>query len=928
MFGLEKQLFNKIFDRLLPVRPADYLHTQSESLSKILPYENSFFDEGREVFILSDGALGTMWEMEPIAHEVLSMSDLEFRVQTICELFDMIVSDRITFQIMYSSKPSDAFRKPDYMEKPETFAQECMVDRVRMIESLAENPGKRPKLKRTKIYLTLRTEGKKRLGLDSKINSSESAAFEDMAAIIQETLAELREKSGIVEAHYETKVKKGLRRCEQGDLISILRDRLHSESTKRTSKHYTSSTDRIEHGRISDNILNGNIEWAPDAIASGDDLIEVLSWSSQPNKEYVGMMTELMKAKVPIDCIVNIRPNNRDEDLAGLSEELKGGGDSKRERQKKEVYETEDRIVYGEKLLSVSFHVLYRNLDLSFRDDRELRGGATFATEFTNSAIPVFVENYAAYPIFMGCLPLCYSKNISGFLRRERRPLSKTIGSYLPLFSGSLGVREFGQLMQARSGEALWTDHRASDTNPHVTILGSSGGGKSFYVSNYLTSEFAKHPDLMTFIIDSITSYEYLTKTIGEEHGRDFVKPPAKFPNLFKGEIDENRLPSIISVLSVAVGLVSKTEISATEMVLLSDSILKTYRDNQSFSKEEFIMSDDPDSLGEYHEKKGQIRLPRLSDVVDSFNTVCDIKNISPEVAISLRDKLIPFFGSGPYALIFDRTEYQEPAAKAPGITLYDLELINSDPILTTITSLIIVSDIERQVNDPINKGRMGCLVVDEAGENLKGDTPELVQFIKKAFTTFRKKNIVCKVITNDPEHYELPALRSARAIAANEIILPMDPDAITVMEGLYDGKGMFSNPYYYELVKSLVKRDGAFSELFYIGNAFKGTFAYVPTGFDYWLAVNKDEDRYNIESIRERGLNLRQTVTLLAKTFPMGVRGANGKLRHLSNDEIDSLHTQFVEHHKLKPIDRQGATANPLPSGAYQTSLDQEISL
>jgi hypothetical protein len=73
-------------------------------------------------------------------------------------------------------------------------------------------------------------------------------------------------------------------------------------------------------------------------------------------------------------------------------------------------------------------------------------------------------------------------------------------------------------------------------------VLASSGGGKSFWLANYLCGEKALFPDSLDFIIDNKTSYEVFAKVFGQEGGYILAKPPQTFPNVFLGQADEDRV--------------------------------------------------------------------------------------------------------------------------------------------------------------------------------------------------------------------------------------------------------------------------------------------------------------------------------------------------------------------------------------------------
>ena len=842
---------------------------QNEKISDFLPYEECITKNGRDLFILTDGSIGVMWEITPIAHECLSNEEIETALERVSQIFDICKSDKVSMQFIYSSSRSSRCDLPDYYNNPKHLAHSIMSSRVDHVCGSKDDK----KLVSKKVYLALRVSNSLAMSL---IKSKNPRVYEYVQKSFSKTMSELENKASLIESHFKTRVGVGLERLCGGEVVSYIRKRLHSSSFRENNSKLINGFSGAGSNRLSDALMYECVEWQPSEIKLGDsEREEVLSWSNQPNKEYSGMLTEILKHEGEIQCVVNVRsPDVNDSDLDYLSERLKNAGTSKKERQKKELKNTEDRISYGESLLNVSFHIFIRS---SLKDTKD-KPGEDFAKRFTASCIPMSVEKTIALPVFLNCLPFCYSGKTSGFIRRERRVLSRTAASYLPLFAGNQSGKDFGQLMQSRAGGSIWINKRSSETNPHCAVLGSSGSGKSFYISNYLVSEVANEKDPMIFIIDSITSQENLVSCFNEDFNTELIKPPEKYPNLFEGEISSDNLPFIIETISASVALVSETKLTSSEKVLLSDSILKAYSENKLNSGLDYVYGDES-SDGYYKEVDSAVSNPRMSQIVDLTYGVCEDLSISTDVADTLREKLLPFFGSGPYSVLFDQKSEYSLNGRAPTISLFDLENLQGDKTLITMTTLVLIVQMNRLIANKENRGRKGVLLIDEAGVNLGGSSPELEEFVKSAFTRFRKLGIVCITVTNNVDHYvKIPALKAAWELSANKVILPLSSEEIIP----FKKSKLFENDYYSEIIGSLRKKNGSHSEYFYCGNSYTGTLRYSPTGYDYWLAVSDPVEVSNFEAVRSHFNCKKKALEKLADKYPLGVR-KNGKIEKIN---------------------------------------------
>ena len=851
----------------------------------------------RDVFVFNDGAIGTFWELCPISHELLSENELNSVLSTFCKIFESSVDDQVTLQVLFYSYPSKKFELPENDDGIKNFARIAQNERIKTIQSLAQSDEIR-KLVRRRVFLTLRVDPKITIQTSQVTSSSIEDKIKEQLVFLEKSLVKLRQISSTIEYVVQDRAKIELSRSFEKDLIEILKFELNCLDVD--AEYLAKEEDNNRKIKnISKKVVQSNFKWEPDAVEVGGDTIEAISWIDQPTNFYTGLMAELLNnISAPIKAVLNIRPNNNGHGIEDLINATKTHGDSLKERQNIEAKRVEKRQLYGEVYCATSLHVFMRNPKVKISENKELRGGRELSIKLKNAtSIPFILEEFAAYEIFQSCLPFAYSKKVSSAVGREFRVLSEDLKYYLPIFGGSRGEIIPYQLMQNRGGEALWFNPRVYDESPHYAILASSGGGKSFFESNMLTSEIAYEPSSKIFIIDNITSYEIWAKTMGEDVGCEIIKPPSKFPNIFKGVINSERLPIIVSVIKTAVNLVSNEVISGSEEVLLGDAILKTYNDNITFSKKKFVYGEDGE-LGYFRDSEsGRYKTPRLSGIIDNFNTVCGQKGFDEGLGLSLKTKLMPLFGSGPYSILFDSIDTQLVDEPNPGIFLADLEGIQGDDKLMAMTCLMIVCEILRQMQRPENKGRPGQLVIDESGVVLNGNSKELEKFVETKWPTLRKKDVVCGCLTNLVEHYtKIPACKVMFQISPNKIVLPMSESQIREAQ---ENKLLGDNNLIYELIRSLEKRDGVFSEGLWISKRVVSSFTYVPTGFDYWLAVSKDTEKQTIERLKNKFGTYQKTIYFLAthKDWEFGLRNPKtNKERPITENELEEINSETLD--------------------------------
>jgi len=872
------QFTEKIFKYLVPLKKNPFFQGQPPCLDEILPYEDFFKDAGRTVFCVSDFNYGIIWEIFPLPHEMATTSEIEKKLASLQEVLNELQNDQLTFQFIYSSEPSDEdIVIPESVA--ESFPEKIAVKRKIHLKSLCSSLP--DSLMKRKIYLTMCLEGSSR---DNALSIEH--AVHDQSDTFQKDIYALREKADTVESLLNKSFY--FKNTDPSSLLNFLRSLFHSKDVNKdlTPVQFPDS------GNFKNKIMRDFCEFNPDSIGVGQDTWEVLSWAGQPEGEVSkAAMVRLLSIKTPLIAVINLRGSN----AHGIDEKVKKTrteGDPKKEKQNEELKAVQKALVRNIELAAISVHVLVRNVNIHHSEKYRLTGQKTSKILKKELKIDFLVERFAARAVFLSCLPLCFNGEISGFVRRSKRVLASTVPAYLPIYGGMKASPYEFQLMLNRAFELISLDPAYSRTNPHLAILGGSGTGKSFYLVCLIMAAYAKNPEFTVFCIDNIASYKYLGEALGEDVGFNFSEPPGDFPNLFKGEFDPKRLPVITGILCTSVSIICGETVSPNEQTLLSNAIKVTYERNKEISGQKYVKSDG-EELGHWVDTDGRVRIPRLSDIIDMFPTIVRDKGIDSSVATNLSNKLAPFIGSGPYANIFDRQEYQDKGNKVAGFNLYDLHQI-TDGKLKSITSLLIIADVYRMMgilNSSDSEGEIekikAYLIFEEVGVNLQANNKELSELVENLVPTLRKRGILCIGIGNATTQYskEFPAARTIWKIAKNKLIFGLDEDKEDVLKsGLLKDLEL-------DVAASLDKIIGHYSEGLWINyKTTYGSFRYYPTGYEYWLAANESGDVIPLEKSKSIHGTYQKAIMCLGSLFPSGFRDEFSNHRQMTESELEEI--------------------------------------
>ena len=436
--------------------------------------------------------------------------------------------------------------------------------------------------------------------------------------------------------------------------------------------------------------------------------------------------------------------------------------------------------------------------------------------------------------------------------------------NFIPIFDSFKGLKNPLQLFLSRENNLVPFSLLDNETSNHTVVLADSGSGKSAFIIDAVLAAKRMHPEPLVFVIDKKSSY-----TMAAEYfDGDFIKfGKSESPfSPFHGEYDDEKFVFLTQLLNSAIKLTSK---SADLQSIHQAAISKALRSAYARKEEEKNLSYIEGRLV----KKGMGTNTELTmdDVVAELGRLPAEKEFetSSNVIEDLVKWLMPFYGTGIYANHFKGSDKKR--SKVKSFCIYDLDALDSDEILQSLMTMAVFEEIRQVIKRDENKGRTGFIVFEEIGM-LGRDNPTAKRFIIDFAETARKLGMWLISLTPRPQNYfELEAGSAMWGVADNFIFLQMSPDNVDYVAK----NSTLLDEATKEIVKSLRTRRGEFAEVFYLDKkkTKAGSFRYVQTEYDRWLAPTNAKDTQAAETALRRFQDHRwQALEFLAKTYPKGV--------------------------------------------------------
>lgn len=330
----------------------------------------------------------------------------------------------------------------------------------------------------------------------------------------------------------------------------------------------------------------------------------------------------------------------------------------------------------------------------------------------------------------------------------------------------------------------------------------------------------------------------------------------------FRGIYDEEKIAFLSKLIISCIKLISPSFVIESEhQSAISDALRKAYIKKCDQNGIRYIQ-------GELLKQSTQEEVElTMEDFITELGSLHDSnqENLSA-VTEPLIQKLKPFYSDGMYSNYF-RGARKSNTSKSKLFYAYDLDAVDSDPILQTILTMAVIEEIRQIIKLPEHKGRTGFIVFEEFAM-LGRNNPAMRDFAIVMAETCRKLGIWLITLTPRPQNYfELDVGQAFWAVADNYIFLQMNADNVDYLakhSSLLDEANT-------EIIKSLRTINGKYADVFYMNKkkTRQGAFRYIQTSLDKWLAPTNAKDAREADKALKKFENKWQALEYLSKTFP-----------------------------------------------------------
>ncbi len=833
------------------------LNERPQSLQEYFPYDE--YLEEYQFFRNKDGSLGAVFELELIEHEAMTIAELQRTVADLKPFLSLPENCvlQIAFDQRYVSELDNVF--VDFKEKAKKgneVARQFLNRRIKMYANRsAKQNDESPKVRDCILSIRFFPKCISRTDRLKFLKSPERILFDEM----KDYLTEMKRFHQIVN-QLIINSSLSLKQLSAQELLERLRKFFNPvTSFNRKFAQYNSSYS------ISEQIVYSNPRLTYEGIEREGLKSRTITLKVPPSFCYSGGTSYFTKLNFPYKLSLSFSFPTKSSvkryfDIKAFF--LQNTPSAKAKRQKEDLDTVMDRLARGDRVVNMTFSVIVEG-----KDDAELeaRTQRVINVFHSNLECEVIVESDIGCGLCLNSLPLMYSPETDFSARRSIRILREDATKFLPIFDSYKGVGNGSSIVESREGNLIGVSLKGSGTSGHIAVVGRSGSGKSKVVIDLLLG--AKREEPLIFVIDKKSSYLMFSKVFNG----DLTVFGEKMPfSPFRGEYDNEKARSLAVLLSTAVQMASpKFNFTLDHRDIIERAIKLAYLKKEKESGLSFV--------------NGDLRAEKVTEEVeikiDDFITELSSLRGHPEFERKKEDiedllgKFKPFY-DGTYAEYFRNPEAKaiDPDQKC---FFYDLDELDSDPILRTVMTLAIFEEIKRIRKLPQNVGRPVYVVIEELGR-IGANNKVAADIISDLAETGRKLGISLISLTPDPRHYfENQAGLAMWNAADRYLFLECGPDALKYLKEKSD---IFDEATI-EMVDSLKTIPGKHSEALLINKQKTeiGAFINRETSEEVWLSpTNAPAGLAASQALENFNDDGWKAIEYLAEKYPSGAINSN----------------------------------------------------
>ncbi len=808
--------------------------------------------ENQRVFVHKDGSFGVTYKLDLKEHETMTSDQIMEFVGSA----QNILSLEPGYTVQIHMDQSALTELPDMHRNANLLSENIFAERKTL---LLDGIG----LFKRSLMISIRYFPRKEAlaGTVAKLFSPKS---KDLKSIAVHTAAELRSFQNRLDV-YELGLPFSLQRMTAQELVDKMRVKLNPESS--TVRSFASYAQNCP---ISEQLVYCKPEISFDKLTLEGHTYKVLSLKNPPAYVFPGQMALLTSLDFPYEIVTNFNfpPAAKTKRYLDMKEFfLQNTPSAKARRQREEVLQVQDRLARDDSCVQMSFHII-----LSGKDEEEIQKRArSLQAAFSSSLDCELIEEVdIGFGLFMQTLPMGYSPDVDLSAKRFIRMLRSDAAQFLPLFDSFRGSTANDQIYISREKNLVRFGLLDNDTSNHSVVIADSGSGKSAFIISCIQGLKRRKEEPIVFCLDKKSSYPLMSEFYGGELTVFEVDKEMPF-SVFSGVFDEEKAIFLTRLTCAAIKLVEPDFRIKPE---INEAITRAFKlahkkkqgiDNVILLEGELVASD-TETLTQLN----------LEDFIIEFSTLCADKEyaeLKTDISIVCQ-KLRPFYGDGMYAHFFKGQSKKMEQNKK--LFVYDLDSLDSDPVLRSLMSMAILEEIKRIKKLPENKDTPVVLIVEEMGR--LGQIKEIADMVIDFAETGRKLGMWLIAISPRAKHFfEGDVGKAMWSVADNYMFLQMSKDNITYLAE----KSSMIDEASRQIIESLRLHKGSHTEVFYMNKkkTVQGAFCYHQTPTERWLApTNIKEMAKALEVLKAFPKNPHAAIAHLAKNYPYGISANQAK--------------------------------------------------
>ncbi len=800
------------------------LFSRPDSLSALLPYDEYLTEH--QVFILKDGSLGAVFEVDLVAHEPLTESQILRVVKSTKNWFN--IPENCVLQIYYDcatySKGDEKIANIDASYPDSHPVSKMLFDKkMENLKAMCEKGGAALALKRS-LLISLRYFPQY---LSKAQLKDLTSSREPLARQTREFKKDLSTFLHYVKNLYENYDLK-ITALDQDKLGIYLRKFFNPRTFYK--RDFAPVNPRLP---LSDQIIFNTPTLSYDGLKREGLKTRTLTLKTSPAFSYPGGMANFVNIEFPFRLALNFSfPSSSKVKKFFAAKEffLENAMTAKAKLQKEEIKAVQEMLARDDRCLHMTFNIVLDGETEAELDEKTRKVCHIFNNQLECEVIE---EDDIGLGLCLNILPLNYSADADYSTRRAIRILKSDAMRFIPLFDSFKGLDLPLAVYLSREGNVVPFSLLENETSNHTVVLADTGAGKSAFVVDCIQAAKRLSPEPIVFVIDKKSSYGMLSQYYGGdltifERGKDIPFSP------FRGLYNEDKIAFLTKMVILAIKLTSPNFVPESEhQSAIAKAMKIAYLKKCENNGLEFVdggLVQKPDS--------SQVMID-MNDLVIELGSLVQ-EGLAKEMIQTLCAKLKPFYGDGIYAQFFNGRKASDGKYDKL-FYVYDLDALDSDPVLQSLMTMSVIEEIRCILSLPQNQGRTGFLVMEEFAM-LGRNNPAFRDFAIDFAETMRKRGCWLITLTPRPQNYfDLEVGKAFWGVADNFIFLQMSSDNVDYIAE----KSSLLDEASTEIIRSLRTKRGQYSDVFYMNKSKTkhGAFRYRQTSYDRWMCPTNPMD-------------------------------------------------------------------------------------